>query len=144
HDPQDTAHVGPIGLVREALADIHSDHDGRCVDFTRTELPPCHDDPALLKQVILNLLTNAFKFTAERDVARIAVGWCEQDGRPVYFVRDNGVGFDMRYAHKLFGVFQRLHRAEDYERTRVGLAIVPRIIPRHGRRTLPRAASARR
>jgi signal transduction histidine kinase len=108
--PLATQQIAPTALVREALADLRPDQAGRCVDVALAELPPCRADPALLKQVFVNLLANALKFTAQRDVARIAVGWCEQGGEPVYFVRDNGVGFDMRYAHKLFGVFQRLHR----------------------------------
>ena len=130
--PLATQQVDPIAVAREALADLRPDQQGRCVDVALADLPPCEADPALLKQVFVNLLANALKFTAHRDVARIAVGWCEQGGEPVYFVRDNGVGFDMRYAHKLFGVFQRLHRAEDYDGTGVGLAIVQRIIHRHG------------
>jgi light-regulated signal transduction histidine kinase (bacteriophytochrome) len=97
-------------------------------------MPPCEADPALLKQVYANLLSNALKFTRRRgDDATIDVG-CETGERPAYFVKDNGVGFDMRYADKLFGVFQRLHRAEDYEGTGVGLAIVERIVSRHGGR----------
>ena len=141
--PLATQRVAPTALVREVLADLHPDQEGRRVDVALDDLPPCQADPALLKQVFVNLLANALKFTAGRDVARIAVGWCEQNGRPVYFVSDNGVGFDMRYAHKLFGVFQRLHRAEDYDGTGVGLAIVQRIIHRHGGRIWAEAESDR-
>ena len=135
--------MAPTALVREALADLHPDHDGRRVDVALDDLPPCRADPTLLKQVFVNLLANALKFTARQDVARIAVGWCEQGGAPVYFVRDNGVGFDMRYAHKLFGVFQRLHRTEEYTGTGVGLAIVQRIIQRHGGRIWAEAETDR-
>ena len=97
-------------------------------------LPACLADAPLLKQVWSNLLANAIKFTQCRASARIEVGCREDDGEQTYFVKDNGVGFDMRYADKLFGVFQRLHRAEQYEGTGVGLAIVQRIVHRHGGR----------
>ncbi|HVC92851.1 MAG TPA: ATP-binding protein, partial [Pirellulales bacterium] len=97
-------------------------------------LTDCRADPALLKQVWLNLVSNAIKYTGKRDVGTIDIGCTDGDGKDErhYFIRDNGVGFDMRYAGKLFGVFQRLHRSEEYPGTGVGLAIVQRIVQRHG------------
>ena len=106
----------------------------RHIDFRLADLPLCQADPALLKQVFINLLANAIKFTNRRETAVITVGWRAEQGEPVYFVQDNGVGFNMSYVDKLFGVFQRLHRADEYEGTGVGLAIVQRIIHRHGGR----------
>jgi PAS domain S-box-containing protein len=104
------------------------------VDIVVGALPPCHADLALLRQVFGHLLANAFKFTRRRPGARIEVGGQLAEAGPLYFVRDNGVGFDMQYVHKLFGVFQRLHRVEEYEGTGVGLAIVQRIVQKHGGR----------
>jgi signal transduction histidine kinase len=121
-------------MIREAVAQQQSEQNGRRLEINIGELAECEADPALLKQVWTNLLSNALKFTRARDVARIEIGCLNQDDEVVYFVKDNGVGFDMRYAHKLFGVFQRLHRAEDYEGTGVGLAIVQRVVQRHGGR----------
>ncbi len=126
--------VDPATLVREALDLLSGEQSGRPVKTTVGDLPPCQGDRALLKQVFVNLLSNALKFTRRRDPAVIEVGSCRKDGEDVYFVRDNGVGFDMRYVDKLFGVFQRLHRSEDYDGTGVGLAIVQRIVHRHGGR----------
>jgi PAS domain S-box-containing protein len=127
-------------LVRDVLEDLRSEQEGREIDLTMGDLPPCAGDPALLKQVWINLLSNALKYTLKRPRACIEIGCRAENNRPVYFVRDNGTGFDMRYAGKLFGVFQRLHRAEDYEGTGVGLAIVQRIIHRHGGRIWADAA----
>jgi len=98
------------------------------------ELPDCSGDPALLEQVLVNLLSNAFKFTAPQASARVAIGSLRQAGALVYYVRDNGVGFDMHHAERLFGVFQRLHSADAFEGTGIGLSIVQRIIARHGGR----------
>jgi light-regulated signal transduction histidine kinase (bacteriophytochrome) len=132
--------VAPADLVRRVLADLHTEQAGRRVEIVIGELPPCQADPALLRQVLVNLLANALKFTRRQELARIEIGWQNSDGKCVYFVRDNGVGFDIQYAHKLFGVFQRLHRAEEYEGTGVGLAIVQRILHHHGGRAWAEAA----
>jgi chemotaxis family two-component system sensor kinase Cph1 len=92
-------------------------------------------DAALVKQVLTNLVDNALKYSRMRDPAQIAIGCAgDEAGRAILFVRDNGVGFDMQYAHKLFGVFQRLHRADEFEGTGIGLATVRRIVSRHGGR----------
>jgi len=121
-------------LVAEVWEEFGAVNDGRQIQFHRDPLPSCLGDRALLRQVWTNLLANARKYTGQRDVAEIAVGCTLQDGEPVYFIRDNGAGFDMQYADKLFGVFQRLHHAHEFEGTGVGLAIVQRIIHRHGGR----------
>jgi PAS domain S-box-containing protein len=126
--------VEPAKLVQEALDELCADQEGRNITVTIGDLPACQADPALLRQVFANLLGNAFKFTKGRDPALIEVGCDNHTGEPAYFVKDNGVGFDMQYADKMFGVFQRLHRAEDYEGSGVGLATVQRIILRHGGR----------
>jgi signal transduction histidine kinase len=129
--PLQVQSVAQVDLVRQVLRDLSQDQEGRHVEIAIGELPSCQADPALLKQVWMNLITNALKYTRKHDIARIEIGYQEIGEERTYFVRDNGVGFDMHYADKLFGVFQRLHRAEDYEGTGVGLAIVQRIIRRH-------------
>lgn len=126
--------VLPADLVRDVLGDLAPELAGRQVEVVIGDLLPCQADTALLKQVFVNLLSNALKFTRQRAIGHVEVGCRQIDGEVVYFVTDNGAGFDMRYGHKLFGVFQRLHRAEDYEGTGVGLAIVQRIAQRHGGR----------
>ena len=135
--------VAMANLVRQCLEELQGEREGREVEVILGELPPCRADAALLKQVWLNLLANALKFTRSRAQARIEAGSFARDGETVYFVRDNGVGFDMAYADKLFGVFQRLHRQEDYEGTGVGLALVQRIIHRHGGRVWAEAGPDR-
>lgn len=132
--PLKVQHVEPTILVRHVLEDLRNEQEGRRIEVSIGDLPSCQADPALLKQVWVNLLSNAIKYTRKRDTARIEIGYQKTGEEQVYFVQDNGVGFDMRYAAKLFGVFQRLHRVEEYEGTGVGLAIVQRIIQRHGGR----------
>jgi PAS domain S-box-containing protein len=126
--------VDMADMVRHCLDELKAEQEERHVEVTIGDLATCEGDPALLKQLWLNLLSNALKFTRGRDPARIEVERSVQDGEVVYRVRDNGVGFDMRYTDKLFGVFQRLHSAEEFEGTGVGLAIVHRIVRRHGGR----------
>jgi len=104
------------------------------VTFQAAGLPPAEGDPKLVRQVLVNLLANALKFSATRERPEIAVTARAEAGQNVYAVRDNGVGFDPEYAHKLFGVFQRLHHVEDFPGTGIGLAIVKRIVTRHGGR----------
>ncbi|MGE5468370.1 MAG: MASE3 domain-containing protein [Ignavibacteria bacterium] len=119
-------------LVREAFDEVRP--EGREIVLQAAELPPAKGDPTLIRQVLVNLLSNAVKFTAGRSPAVIEVSGTVEGPEAVYCVKDNGAGFDMRYADKLFGVFQRLHRASDYEGTGIGLAIVKRIVVRHGGR----------
>jgi PAS domain S-box-containing protein len=130
-------------LVGACVRQIIDDTGDRPVEVVLDPLPPCLGDARLLRQVWTNLLSNAFKYTRKRPDARVCIGAaadCAEPGLVAYYVRDNGVGFDMAYANKLFGVFQRLHRAEDYEGTGVGLAIVQRIVHRHGGRVWADAA----
>jgi len=132
--------VAPDKIVRRVLEDLQAEQTGRNLQITVAPMPPCEADPLLLQQVFMNLLSNALKYTRHLDPARIKVG-CQDNQRPrVYYVKDNGAGFDMQYADKLFGVFQRLHRTDEFEGTGVGLAIVQRIIHRHGGRIWAEAA----
>lgn len=121
-------------LVRQVFSELSVTLAGRQVDFVLGPLPPAVGDRALMKQVLINLVQNAVKFTRDRQTAIIEVGGKVEGNETVYYVKDNGVGFEMQYAHKLFGVFQRLHRPQDFEGTGVGLAIVQRIVNRHGGR----------
>jgi PAS domain S-box-containing protein len=125
---------GLSSIVDEVIAELAPEHVNRQIEWNIGVLPVVECDAGLIKQVFQNLLSNALKFTRPRPLAVIEIGQTDEDGTPVVFVRDNGVGFDMKYSDKLFGVFQRLHRAEDFEGTGVGLATVYRIVQKHGGR----------
>ncbi len=120
-------------LIKEVVAEIGQDTQGRDVQWKIAALPTCYGDRSMLRLVLMNLLSNAVKFTRARKQSMVEVGYVDGNkGEFEVFVKDNGAGFDMQYANKLFGVFQRLHRAEEFEGTGIGLAIVQRIIQRHG------------
>lgn len=122
-------------LVDEAIGEAQQDADGRDIIWKVGKLPDCYGDRSMLRLVLVNLIANAVKFTRPRSPAEIEIGSLDQAPNEVtVFVRDNGVGFDMKYVRKLFGVFQRLHRAEAFEGTGIGLATIQRIIHRHGGR----------
>lgn len=127
-------------LVRNILEGLHAEREGRQIEIRILDLPACQADPALLSQAWINVLSNALKYTRHRQPGVIDIGCRLDQGEHVYFVRDNGAGFDMQYGHKLFGVFQRLHGKDEFEGTGVGLAIVQRIIHRHGGRVWAEAA----
>jgi PAS domain S-box-containing protein len=122
-------------LVKEALSEVRPDAEGRQIDWRIGTLPPFWGDRSMLRLVLVNLLSNAVKFTRTRPQAEIEVGVADGNAEEqIIFVKDNGVGFDMKYAGKLFGVFQRLHQSDTFEGTGIGLATVQRIIHRHGGR----------
>ena len=128
--------TGLSALVAEVVAILQPEINGREVEWLISDLPQLDCDPVLVTQVFQNLLANALKFTRMRAHAIIEVVCKKQEegGQPVLMVRDNGVGFSMKYVDKLFGVFQRLHKAEDFEGTGIGLATVQRIVHKHGGR----------
>jgi light-regulated signal transduction histidine kinase (bacteriophytochrome) len=122
-------------LVASSRSALAQDCASRAIAWEIAPLPAVHGDAVLLREVWANLLENALKYTRPREVAHITIGWQPGEaGAQVFFVRDNGVGFDMAHAHKLFGVFQRLHHVRDFEGTGIGLALARRIVERHGGR----------
>jgi light-regulated signal transduction histidine kinase (bacteriophytochrome) len=122
-------------LARQVAGELAGGDGRSAAEVDVQPLPPATGDRSLLRQVLTNLLDNALKFSRHAPRPRVEVAGRREDGRSIYSVRDNGVGFDMRHADKLFGVFQRLHPAEDFEGTGIGLATVRRIVHRHGGRT---------
>jgi signal transduction histidine kinase len=121
-------------LAKDVRAELTQETEGRWIDWKISPLPEVQGDPVLVRQVLFNLFSNSVKFTRKQDRAIIEIGSKEENGETVIYVRDNGAGFDPRYADILFGVFQRLHREDEFEGTGIGLAIVQRIIHKHGGR----------
>ncbi|MDR3628608.1 MAG: PAS domain S-box protein [Ignavibacteriaceae bacterium] len=121
-------------IITDVLNELSIETKGRVIDWKISSLPIIHGDPSMLKQVILNLISNALKFTKNKDNAVIELGASITDKEHVFYVKDNGAGFDMKYVDKLFGVFQRLHNSNEFEGTGIGLANIKRIITRHGGR----------
>ncbi len=121
-------------IVQSAIEELETEGAGRDIEWRIDDLSTVECDPVLIKQVFVNLLSNALKYTRKRERALIYIGQTILNNQPILFVRDNGVGFEMKYAGKLFGIFQRLHKARDFEGTGVGLAIVDRIVRKHGGR----------
>jgi light-regulated signal transduction histidine kinase (bacteriophytochrome) len=131
-----SSRVSLRSTVEQVIAELGDQTAGRAIEWRVGALPEVEADGAMLRQVLANLIGNAVKYTKTRTQAVIEIGSIEGEADEfVVFVRDNGVGFDMQYAGKLFGVFQRLHRADEFEGTGIGLASVKRIIERHGGRT---------
>lgn len=132
--PIERSEIDMAHLVDDVFVHLDPVSPAQTLRFNVETLPPTHGDAALIRQVWMNLLSNALKYSRKTKAPTVNVGSYAQNGDNVYFVKDNGAGFDMKYADKLFGVFQRLHKAEDFEGTGVGLAIVQRIIQRHNGR----------
>lgn len=124
-----------MAMVSETVEMFRQENPNRTIEWAIEPLPYVLCDPELLRLVWMNLLSNAVKFTRKKEYAKIEIATVQDGNEHIFFVRDNGVGFDMQYAHKLFGVFQRLHSLEEFEGTGIGLANVRRIIARHGGRT---------
>ena len=136
-----TRHVDLSALVRDILRGFQDAEPGRRVDITVEDVPPVRGDPKLLRIMLDNLLGNAWKYTGKTEAAHIEFGVQHDGSETIYHVRDNGVGFDMQYSAKLFGVFERLHRADEFEGEGIGLATVQRIIDRHGGRIWAQSAA---
>jgi light-regulated signal transduction histidine kinase (bacteriophytochrome) len=126
--------VNTENIVHSVVAELKALEDGREIDIKIDPLDPCEADPNLLRQVWINLVSNAIKYSRKKSKSEIEISSRKTPSEVVYKIRDNGTGFDMQYAHKLFGVFQRLHRQQEFEGTGVGLAIVHRIVTKHGGR----------
>jgi light-regulated signal transduction histidine kinase (bacteriophytochrome) len=121
-------------LVRAVLDELNTVTAIDKIQFDISPLPPVRGDKAMIRQVLINLLSNAIKFSSHKATPIIEIGARVHASQTIYFIKDNGAGFDMRRANRLFGVFQRLHTEREFEGTGVGLAIVQRIIQRHGGR----------
>lgn len=130
------AAVNMRGLIEEVRRELGPEIEGRMIEWNIADLPPAHADASLIRQVWTNLISNAVKYSRTRDEAQIEIGFDNsKENEIIYWVKDNGVGFDMKYVDRLFGVFQRLHTESDFDGTGIGLATVRRIVHRHGGRT---------
>jgi PAS domain S-box-containing protein len=129
--PLDCVKITPKSIASSVWEEIKPDLDDRTIQITIEDMPICKGDPVLIRQVYYNLLSNAIKYTRLMDPAVIAMGCNEEEEQKIYWVKDNGVGFDMKYSNKLFGIFQRLHADSQFEGLGIGLAIVQRIVHRH-------------
>lgn len=127
-------------MLRTVISDVRADVPERNIEWRIQPLPMLECDPGLMRQVLVNIISNAVKYSRPRALAVIEIGPIQTESEKGFYVKDNGVGFDMKYLDKLFGVFQRLHRVEDFEGTGVGLAIVHRIVRKHGGRIWVEAA----
>jgi light-regulated signal transduction histidine kinase (bacteriophytochrome) len=134
HQPLEQTDINMKELAKSVFDELNAGHKDRHIELTVQDLAPTFGDRAMIRQIFYNLLSNAVKFTRPKDKAAIEIGFRMEGDRPTYYVRDNGVGFDMQYSSKLFGVFQRLHNVDEFEGAGVGLALVQRIILRHGGR----------
>ena len=132
--PMQTAEIDMTALTKTVFDDCEQQSQGRQLQFKLEPLPIAYGDLPMIRQVLMNLIANAIKYTRPKPLAEIEIGCYQQAGENVYYIKDNGVGFDQQYADKLFGVFQRLHTEEEFEGTGVGLALVQRVIHRHGGR----------
>lgn len=132
--PLEQTHIDMEELAKSVFREIQDAHKERHVLIQMQRLPPAFGDRVMIRQIFYNLISNAFKFTRPKEDASIEIGFQDGENQWSYFVKDNGVGFDMQYSSKLFGVFQRLHKVEEFEGTGVGLALVQRIVWRHGGR----------
>jgi PAS domain S-box-containing protein len=130
--PMTMAPIDMDGVVKSLLEDFKDLVPQRNIEFISHSLPPANGDRSMIRQVLMNLLSNAVKFSKFKEKAVIEIGATKENSRTVYYVKDNGAGFDMQYVNKIFGVFQRLHAADEFEGTGVGLAIVQRVVHRHG------------
>lgn len=126
--------VAPVDIIRGVIAYLKPMQENRQIEIVVGDLPTCLADPEMLKLVFSHLLSNALKFTAKCDIARIELGFRQDEGETIYFVKDNGIGFDMRYVEKVFSVYQRLHSQDEFEGIGLGLAMVKHIINHHGGR----------
>lgn len=143
HQPLAKRNLDMVGLVNDVVAELRAAEPDRRLTIRVSRLPDASADPSLMRQVVVNLLANALKFTRNSKEALVEVDGRREGGQCVYSVSDNGAGFDMRYADKLFGIFQRLHASDEFEGTGVGLSVVRRIVERHSGRVSAEAAVGR-